>query len=205
MTKQELRSLIKNSLQKLDKTNKYHPNVIDFEIEKVLNEMYWELYAVDPLILQRYVKTYTVAAPMALYENSSGLYYTTLPADIVPFPDKCSGVRRIATAVQSGLTFVPIDAREMDLIMSSSYINNVNSKIGYAVTNRIEYYNMSAGVAAAGARMDLIIPFSSYADAETVLLPEISGQDSTFIKRVIDNMALIKPVDFLDDNKDNTK
>lgn len=205
MIKEEIRSLVKDSLKKLDKTNKYHDRFLDAEIEKVLNEMYWELFAVDPLILQRYTKTYTVVAPAATLEATTGLYYSALPAAIVPFPDKCSGVRRISTMIQGGMKFYPMDAREMDLMTSSSYVSYVSSKIGYAVNGRIEYYKMTAAQALLGLRMDLIIPFSVYSDTDTVLLPEIRGQEgNSFLDRVLAKLLVIPPVDLKDTNKDET-
>ena len=206
MIKEEIRSSIKNLLPGLDKTNKYHPRVIDSAIEKVLAEMYNDVFKSDPLALQRYTKPYTIA-PNILLEAASGIYYVALPAAIIPFPDKASGVRRVSTLVQGGMTFFPMDIREVDLVRSGSYshtVTAIGSKIGYVVTQtRIEFYNITAGdaVITTGVRADLIVPFSVYADTDTVLIPEVTDQQgNTFVDRVLKILGVIRPVDLKDDN-----
>jgi hypothetical protein len=136
-------------------------------------------------------------------EATTGIYYTDLPAMIVPFPDKASGVRRVSTKIQGGFTFYPIDARETDLVFTSN-VTTVTSKIGYCVTpTRVEYYKMTTDVSDIGVRMDLIVPFSVYADWETVLIPEETDQQGqTFIDKVLRILGVIQKVDLLDNNSD---
>lgn len=205
MQKQEIRSLFRNLLPRLDKTAKWHPMVIDTAIERVLIEMYQELFAENPLALQRFTKQYGYGTALeVLLEAGTGLYYTTLPAKIVPFRDKASGVRRVSTVVQGGLTFFPIDPREMDLILSGSNTNTMLGKIGYAVNSeRVEYFNMLGGPLAAGVRMDLIVPFSEYDDDDEVLVPETKEEKGrNFTDRVLDILGVIRAVDLKDDNAD---
>jgi hypothetical protein len=205
MRKDEIRSLVKNSLPKLDKVNKFHPRYLDAQIEEVLNQMYNEVFVSDPLALQRYTKPYGYTTPLAvLYQAGTTIYYTTLPAGIVPIPDKASGVRRISTIAQGGFTFFPMDAREHDLMLSGSYVNTVTDKIGYLVTQtRIEYYNMTPAIIAAGVRADLLTPFSVYADTDTVLIPEITDkQGQTFLDRVLKALGTVQAVDMLDNNQE---
>ena len=205
MIKSEIRSLIVNLLPKLDKTGKYHPRFIDAAIEKVINEMYNNVYKRNPLELMRYTEGYgyTTALPV-LSEASTGIYYTTLPSAIVPFPDKASGVRRVSTMVQGGMKFFPIDKREIELLLDNSNVNYVTSKIGYLVTpDRVEFYNLSGAVLGAGVRMDLIIPFSSYSDTDVVLLPEeVDPQGQTFVDKVLKTLSVIQPMDAVDNNAD---
>jgi hypothetical protein len=172
--------------------------------------MYTEVWMVSPLNLQRYVKQYGYTIPIAItLEAGTNLYYSTLPESIVPFQDKSSGVRRISTIAQGGFTFFPMDAREMDLVQSGCYFHTVNTKIGYAVNQtRIEYYNMDPLVAAIGCRMDLIIPFSKYAETDEVKIPEITQvtgtnyqkRSETFLDRVMVILSVVAPVDIKDDN-----
>jgi len=206
MIKKEIRSLIFNELPKLDKTNKYHPRVIDAAIEKVLAEMYNDVFKTSPLGLQRFTKTYTVTPPI-FADATTGLYTITLPAAIIPFPDKASGVRRISTYAQGGLTFFPMDAREVDFVMSGSNVNTVTAKIGYIVSQtQIEFYNMTAAIATVGVRTDLVIPFSVYIDTDTVHVPEVTDQQgNTFIDRVLKVLGVIPPVDLMDDNRDEVQ
>ena len=208
MQKQELRSLIKNLLPAIDKVNKWHPNVIDAAIERVLIEMYNELFAENPLALQRFTKQYGYGTALGVsLEGATGLYYTTLPAKIVPFRDKASGVRRISTKVQGGLTFFPIDPREMDLILSGSNVDTITTKIGYVVNSeRVEYYNMSGTVQTDGVRMDLIVPFSVYDDDDEVLVPETRNEKgTTFTDRVLAILGVVQPKDLKDDNAETKR
>ena len=205
MIKSEIRSIFRNLLPKQDKTNKWHDKVIDAAIEKVLSEIYNEVFFKNPTELQRYTKEYGYTTALVITsEATTGLYYTALPAAIIPFPDKASGVRRISTPIQGGMMFFPIDAREMDYIKSGSYTDSVTSKIGYLVTpTRIEFYNVSGAVLTSGCRMDLIIPFSVYTDTDTVPIPEVARQDGqTFIDRVLRILGVVRPVDNKDDNSD---
>lgn len=212
MLKSEIRSVIKNLLPKWDVTNKYHDRVIDSVCESVIKEMLWEIFAIDPHSIQRYTVRYGVTTPITVtYNATMGIYTSTLPAAIVPMPDKASGVRRISTIAQAGMSFFPIDSREIDLINSGSYANTVTSKIGYVVNQTtVDYYNMSAAVAAIGVRMDLLIPFSVYADTDTVLLPEstisVGGSQNRiymdFTDRVLKTLRAIPPVSQTDSNAD---
>jgi uncharacterized protein YaaQ len=138
-----------------------------------------------------------------LIEDATGIQYSTLPESIIPFQDKASGVRRISTMAQGGFTFFPIDFREMDLISSGSYVKTVNTKVGFAVNQtRVEYYGMPSTIRTVGVRMDLIVPFSKYAEDDEVKIPEIADTRTgeTFMDRVLKIVGLVKPADLLDDN-----
>jgi len=124
-----------------------------------------------------------------------------LPVAIVPFRDKASGVRRISTISQSSMTFFPIDAREVDLLYSGGLATTANNKIGYVVNQTtVDYYEMTVAIAAQGVRMDLIQPFSVFADTDTVLLPEFVGGELAFLDRVIKSLGTVTPFEQSDDN-----
>ena len=204
MYKAEIRSLIQNLLPKYDKTNKYHYAVVDTAIGKVLAKMYNELWAADPLALQRFTKRYGDAVPITVTQDTAvDVYYSSYPARIVPIPDRASGVRRITTRTQGGMTFHPLDNREVELVASGSYFSVTSNKIGYIPTqDRIEYYRMSIATAAAGVRMDLLVDFSEYDDDDVVLIPEVGGEEGAFADRVLRLLGIIQPTDTKDDNKD---
>jgi hypothetical protein len=205
MRKDEIRSLVKNHLPKLDKTAKFHDRVIDACVEKVINQLYTEIFKEDPLSIAKFTKQYGYTIPLTVsLEANTNIYYTTLPAMIVPIPDNASGVRRISTIAQGGFTFFPMDARGHDFILSGSYVNTITSKIGYLVNQtRIEYYHMSAAIQAVGVRADILVPFSVYADADTVLIPEITSKEGLpFVDMVIRVLMSLPPVDTLDNNED---
>ena len=205
MIKKEIRSVIFNRLQKYDSSATYHPRVIDAEAEAVLNQMYNEVAASAPLSLQRFTRGYGYDTPRTvLNEPATGIYYTTLPENIVPIMDKASGVRRVAPATQTGIKFFPMDQREWDLILGSSFVSYVKNKIGYCVTpTRVEYYGMTGAIITSGVRMDLLIPFSEYIDTDVILVPEHKDSNGMgFIDRVVESFKDRPTVDLTDDNKD---
>jgi hypothetical protein len=102
-----------------------------------------------------------------------------------------------------------MDFREMDLVANGSYFATATSRIGYAVNQtRVEYYNMSAAIQAIGVRMDLIIPFSKYAETDEVKTPEIveitgtnyQKKSETLLDRVLAILSMAPPPDLKDDN-----
>jgi hypothetical protein len=159
---------------------------------------------INPLNLQRYIVGYGYTAPIAiLTEAGTGIKYSNLPVSIVVFQDKSSGVRRISTVAQGAVMFLPMDAREIDLVSNGSFFDTVTAKIGYAVNQtRVEYYNMSAAVEATGVRMDLIIPFSKYDEDDEVKIPEVTDirTGESFMDRVLKVLGIVQPVDIRDDN-----
>jgi hypothetical protein len=209
MQKQEIRSLVRNTLPKQDKSALYHDIFLNAVIEKVLNQMYEDVWRLNPLNLQRYTKGYGYTTPIAVNtEASTGLYYSTLPESIVPFQDKNSGVRRVSELRANGLSFFPMDFREIDLASNGCYFDTVNSKIGYAINQtRIEYYKMTTAIANVGVRMDLIIPFSKYGETDEVKIPEIADMRTgeTFMDRIFKVLQVIKPADTKDDNSSPEK
>jgi hypothetical protein len=205
MIKQEIRSSVLSGLKKYDAVAKYHPRIIDAKCEEVLHQMLGEVFRMSPHGLQRYTRGYGYSVPLAvLSEATTGIYYTTLPEDILVFSDKASGVRRINPPTQSGIKFYPMDQREWDLVLGGSYVNYVKNKIGYIVTSdRVEYYGMTGTVIISGVRMDLIIPFSKYGEDDVVLFPEHTTQDgSGFIDRIVARLINKPTVNLEDKNKD---
>jgi hypothetical protein len=204
MIKSEIRSLVLNTVLKYDEDNKFHPRYLDACIEKVLAEMYNEIWAYDPLSLQRFCKRYGGTTTIAVSQDlNANIYYSTYPAKFIPFPDKSSGVRRVSERQQGGMTFFPMDQREVELVSSGSNVNTVTSKIGYVVTaDRLEYWGMTAAIAAVGVRMDLIVPFSVYADTDNVIVPELTdSQGQGFMSRVLRVLSVVQPPDQIDDNR----
>jgi hypothetical protein len=207
MQKNELRSVIKNLLPKYVKGSEYHNEVIDRAIEKVINQLYMQTFLLDPLSIQRYVKRFGTVTPITVsYDADAGIYYSNYPTGVMPIslPDKASGCRRVTTKAQAGVKFYPLDQREMELILGGSYTNTVTNKIGYCVTqDRIEFYGMSVAIATDGVRMDLLVPFSDYAETDQILVPEMPDpQGATFTDMVLKILGVIQPQDTLDNNLD---
>lgn len=207
MIKSEIRSLIKNLLPRIDRTSKYHENVIDRCVERILSEMYVELWSVNPRLLDAFTRTYSNIAVAT--DAGTTQDYSVLSVKICHIPDKASGVRHIYTLTQAGNLFHPMDAYEADYLYNSDSAV-VTSKIGYKVVEqastvypRIDYWNMDAVTRSAGVRMDLLIPFSAYADTDIVLIPEIKDrQGLDFSERVLKLMSVIPPVDLMEQNRE---
>jgi hypothetical protein len=207
MIKEEIVSFVRGFLPREDETGRWHYRFLEAVVEKVIVEMYADLYKINPLLVDKYTQAYGVTTPIAItLEASSGIYYSTLPVQIVSLPDKQSGVRHIyATSQMSGRggnMFVPMDAREADLIFSTD-VASVSAKIGYRTRQdtRVDYWNTNAVVRTFGVRMDLLIPFSVYADSDVVLIPELSEKEGgTFIQRVLKELQIVPPAELSDDN-----
>jgi hypothetical protein len=201
MTKAELRSFIFGMLPKEDI---FHPRFIDACIEKALNEILWELFEADPLAIQRYVIRYGESVPITVTINPiNNVYYSTIPVTYVPLRDKCSGVRRVTSVTQGNIKFFPMDQREFDLMYNANYAEVANTtRVGFIVANSIvEYYNMTAVLATAGVRMDIVQRFSAFNDTDTVLIPEFKdNQGLSFTDRVLKILQTTQPYPTLDNN-----
>jgi len=212
MIKSEIRSIIRNLLPKYEEIERFHDKIIDAAIEKALAEFYNIVFLRSPLELALYTKQFGYTTPLAVVQEAgTTLYYTEYPfmadgvtrVSTIPVPDKASGVRRISAIAQGGVSFYPMDAREMDLIMAGSYTDYVTSKFGYcARRTRIEYYNLSAAIIAAGVRCDLLIPFSKYEETDTVLVPELTGDDGAgFTDRVLKILSNVRPTELYENKQ----
>lgn len=206
MTKQEIRSLVKNLLPKYGFESEFHPRFIDACVEKALARLYNISFMQNPHSLQRFCKRFGGGgSPITVLSDlNTGIYYSNYPTGYtaINFPDKASGIRRVTTKTQGGVKFYPMDEREVELVRNGSYFHTITAKIGYIVTpERIEYYKMDATTASQGVRMDIIVPFSQYADTDEVVVPEITDEKGrAFSDIVMEVMSVIKPSEFIDDN-----
>jgi hypothetical protein len=203
MTKEELRSRVKNRLLKIDKSNSWHELVIDHAIEEVLNTKITEVFLAGGN-LEPFMKRYGDAVPLAVNTDATTLIdYTTLPVICVPLMDKAGGVRHIYTQEMGGAMFYPMDSREMDLVNRNTYFSLITNKIGYVVyPEKVEYFNMQSGIRTLGVRMDLIPCFTQYADTEVVNVP--SNASAEFVKEVATLLLEnYKPADLKDNNTNN--
>ncbi len=203
MIKEEILSMVFNHLPSVDKTGKFHLRFLEAEIERVIEEMFNDLWKIDPLAIDKYTTTYGTTTPIAIaLEAVSGIYYSTLPVNVYHLPDKASGVRHVYPLAQTGNIFQPMDAREADMIFNTD-VAVVTSKIGYRVkqNKRVDYYNTNAVVRAAGVRMDLLPVFSEISDSDVVLIPDLGDKEGGgFLKRVLGALGVIQEKDLIDDN-----
>ena len=206
MTKAEIRSLVKNYLPKNDKTNKYHPEVIDATIERAFNQAYNKIFLKSPTELDNYTVEYTNSGNGIDMQDdaNSGLIYATIPVGYVPLPDKASGVRHvysmtIAPSNSDYTDFIPMTRTEYDLMSEGVLSENVRNKYGYVVKqDRIEIYGKAVTDVLDDLRMDILQLFREYSDTDVVNIP--FGSDIELIQAVLALLGVVPPVDLKDDN-----
>jgi hypothetical protein len=205
MTKAEIISFVQNNLKKVDKTNKYHDTVVEKAITLAFNQGYGDIFDEDPRLLDNYTRTYGAGGtPINITLNgTTGFYESTLPSPYVPFNDKHSGVRHVATVGVTDFKFFPILKREFELLPNTLTGElNANDPRGFYVVRggTLEYFGVTVGVATAGCRMDLVIPFEEYAADDPVLIP--FTKDIQLVTAVIEVMRTMPQVDLKDNNAD---
>ncbi len=199
MTKIEIIGHIKSLLPRIDKTTKYHDNVIAASIERVFNQFFYTMAVKNDREVDDY--TVTTTETVAVADATTGIYATTLSKPIIPLPGKRSGVRAVYPKVQGEVTFYPMTKKEADLA-PNTFLGLIGDRIGYIVRGEtVEYYNMDATTQAAGVRMDLIVPFTDLADDDEVKYPY--GFDTDIVSAVLEMSGLIPQVDLKDNNSDN--
>ena len=198
MQKNYLRDYIKNLLKKIDKTNKYHPNVIDHAIEKAINNIFSELALKNPRELDEYTKEYDLDLAQ---DGTSRNYTATLTQPFIPIPDKLGGVRHIeAQGDYEEIKFVPMTQKEFYLYPNTAgYL--VSDRIPYYVTStKIFFFRPTSAVVTSGVTVHQLIPFTVYADTDTVMIPQ--AMDDAVVKLALGHLGLIQPVDLANDNND---
>lgn len=202
MTKKEIINHIQSLLQQEDKTRKYHENVVAATVERVFNQFFYTLARSNPRELDDYTTSYGDSTALTVLEDATtGVYYTTLPVQFVPLPDKRSGVRHVLTAEQGEVAFFPMTTKEFDLA-PNTLMGQMTERIGYIVRGtKVEYYSMNSTVASAGVRMHIIVPFSDLALTDEVKFPY--GFDGDIMATVLELLRAIPPKDLTDNNSEN--
>ena len=203
MTKEDIRSLVRNYLPKNDKTNKYHPEVIDATIERAFNQAFSDIFFKRPMDIDNYTVEYkgTGDGIAISTDANTAIKYVTLPVAYTPLPDKASGVRHVysMTSDSDNSDFYPMTETEYDLMSEGVLSNNVRSKYGYVVRpDIIEIYGMSATDTLAKVRIRVLQLFREYSDSDVVNMP--FGRDIDLIQAVLTLLGVVPPVDLKDDN-----
>jgi len=208
MTKGEMRASVQGALRRIDKTAKFHDELIDKAIEASFNQFLYDIYRKDPRDLDIYTKEYGTEVALAVTENeSTEEYYTNLPAAYVSLPEKNSGVRYVVGHDRDHRVLYPMSNREM-LLARTSHIGTSTSDDGepysrsfYAVQgSKLIYFQVNSDLVAAGVRVGIVVPFSAYADEEDLNVP--FGQDDKIFVSVLQKLVQQQPVDQRDNNKD---
>ena len=197
MTRLQFQQFIKNVLAPIDKTSRFHLENIKIACDLVYSQLMSRIS--DDLIgdLDLFSKEYT--SQTVTLDATKNLYYTTLPANIIPIPGITSGVRHINTNQGFDLDFVPITEMEMNY-MGGSVTQLMDTTIGYWLQGTKIWYDesMTVAIAAAGVRVLLIPRFSEYSRDDVVNIPGCTDLD--FIGQVIQLIAPTAPVDLRANN-----
>ena len=208
MTKGEMRSSVKGAMRRIDKTAKFHDELIDKAIEASVNQFLYDIYRKDPRDLDIYTKEYGTEVALAVTENeSTEEYYTNLPAPYMALPEKNSGVRYVVGHDRDHRMLYPMSNREM-LLARTSYVGSTTAEDGdpftrsfYAVQGqKLIYFQVNSDLVAAGVRVGIVVPFSAYADSEEINVP--FGQDDKVFISVMQKLMQQQPIDQRDNNKD---
>ena len=202
MTKEYLRSRLLGLLSSIDKTGKWHPTLLDHVLEGVINSMYFQVHAQNPMALGQYTKAYSIAT--STLNASTGLYEAALRAALVPLPDKRGGVRAIRSSLGLDVYFSPITHQELGLGDGSQAddLTTTTTRVVYFVTyeSTLFFKNMTSTIAAAPIYLDLLVAFTSLIDSDEVPLPY--GKDVEIMKTALEILGVVPPKDLLDNNSD---
>lgn len=209
MTKAELRSLVKNRLRRIDKTRKYHDNIINAELARVITTFYNEVYRNDSRDLDFYTTEVTFNTAAILTNANTSEKYVNIPSGkkFMNLPDIRKGVRSVNALSTLSMTFYPYTTRTLQQFIGLEAEDTLlstgsSTRIGYKVLdNKIEFYGMPTSVSNEGIVANVIYDFFSLNDTDEVNLP--GGQDATIIDAVVSALSQVPPVDLENDNNDN--
>jgi hypothetical protein len=166
MTKIEYIDFIRNIVG-----GNHHRRQVEFAIDVAYQQIITDTNIVDYDTLNIFTKTYTHV--LVSQDETSGLYYSDLPAPVMYFRDVNKGIRHINTLQGTDLQFYPMTETEWELI-GGTVSGSVHTLIGYILeTGKIWYYNMPDDIEE--VRMRLAVPFTELEDEDDVVMP--SGQN----------------------------
>jgi hypothetical protein len=198
MTKEFLRSELRNLLASIDKVGKYHNTFLDHVLETCINSVYYQVHAQNPKALGQYTWRYSQIITPGPHEG----YLLVLPVELVPLPDKRGGARLIIDHTNPNVFFVPITDQEYQLMKSSQAddLTTTTPNVIYYVTeiSQLTFVNMTATIAAHTITVDLIPAFTSIADTVEVRLPY--GKNIEIMKMALEMIGVVPPKDLLDNN-----
>jgi hypothetical protein len=202
MRKDKIRSTLKNLLRAIDKTAKWHDNLLDHVLEEAINTLVYQAHEQNPKSLGQYTKRYT--AQTITVGGLASRYYHTLSVALVPLPDKRGGVRSIVSSADTDVYFVPVTDQELMLMeeaQADSLLVTTPIVVYYIVRpTMIEFKNMTPAIAGGTLTLDMIVAFTSLVDADEVPLPY--GKNAEVIKMALEMLGIVQPKDLLDNNSD---
>ena len=204
MTKKDTIDYFRALLPRIDKTGKYHAEIVAHTIERAVNNVLCDLFLRFPELIDPYMKEYLGSEYSTLYtteDANTGLWYAELPVSYVPLPVVGSGVREVALEEDSTLTFVP--DRYDDIMRSKDFVSqDITTMISYAVVGKkLIFSNMPAASDGESLRVRVVTSFTDYAATDDFIIPY--GQDIAVVQNVYQILGLIRPIDLYTNNSDS--
>lgn len=201
MTKEFLRSELRNLLASIDKVGKYHNTFLDHVLETCVNSVYYQVHAQNPKALGQYTKRYSLQAATS---GSIDRWEYLLPVNLVPLPDKRGGVRNIRfDSNYDDYSFIPVTDQEMVLMQWSQAgaITTTTPAVMYFTvrSDKVEFrYQSATPFLTNTLQIDLLVAFTSLSDTDDVPLPY--GKDVEIMKMALEMIGVVPPKDLLDNN-----
>jgi len=202
MTKNEYIDFVRNSLQMVDKTQKYHSQQVAAAINHAVNTVFWEMYGKNGNVMKKSLERYTTLVTNTTAANATTTRYnSSLTVDVVDLPRKAGGIIGIIEDDTTTTKYVPVGVLEGDqLYGSESSLPDAIIGFSFDGIRTIEYWNMTA---ATDVIIRVIKQFNSYTTTENVLLP--FGQDERIIELVRKYLGDIPPKDLINNEADTQK
>jgi len=167
MTKKEIISFYKNSVQAVDKTARYHDKVIAIAIRNAYEQILYDMYVQNPNNLDAYVVTLS-----DLSITDADRDYATLTCSYVKLPGKASGVRSVRTS-DADISFMPMTFVEYE--MASDFdLWEAGDEVGYAVgQDKVYFHNLPSDweYLSSTVDIDVIQSFDDYDDTDEIVIP----------------------------------
>jgi hypothetical protein len=204
MTKIELIELIRHRLEGEARTKglaKFHPKIIEYNIGRAFNTLLVGMFKTNLSNFDPYTKTYSDVD--IEYDSTQDIYYSTLPATTVQLPRAGDGIMRIVDIGDSSIQYVPMTNGMLQNIDGLD-VDTICDVVGYVFKNgRVEYqgiteFDGSQSYYTDQVAMEIVIPFETYADTDTVYIP--TGSDERLFELVVSMMIGTPDSDNLNNN-----
>jgi hypothetical protein len=185
ITKKELIELVRHRVNgefQAKQLGKVGDQMLAYYIGRAFNQMLIEVFRRNLANFDPYTKEYTGIA--ISQDETTNVYYSTLPAPVVQLPRIGDGVLQVSGDTSASLEFVPITNNCLQ-VKDGLDVDTIDDVVGYCFKNgRIEYQGITNTIAEGTVRMLLVIPFEEYLEDDYVQIP--TGTDEALIRSVID-------------------
>ena len=193
MQKAQIRSVVKNTLLKIDEQNRFRPAFLDQHINAVYEQMFSEMYSKDKRGIQKYVREFTDAST-----GDSLVTGYTIPNLPIVLPRKGGGLFKFKSTSKA---YVVTDLQGLDAV-NDSLFDTADIKGNYLVAMSGSTIYGNTTIANGETITYRIIPkFTTFGETDEVLIPY--GGEEMFIDRIIETIRQIPPTDLINDNTYN--